>query len=394
MRGQSITLKIEDPASPGSFLTIAGQRGASGSENSEIVDESSKLAARFFGSPGRIGSTIVLSGRYVPADPGQIALATHHRAQSAFDIQWIESGTVTKVVSCVCTFLDKGGANQSFAVVRATLRVVGALQEPRVDAFTVKPTDAFDFGLLADEYVIETDDTVGALLTDPNGSGFSYGVWYKGIPANIFQRMGICGSSDSWLSYSEGTALTGWITPSPASMRFFVEDADDLQPQNWSETPAGAADDNGWHFSVCVWDPGASGSRRVRHYFDGTLTGAGGNHPGNLTETWLRKWWFGKAYADSSGLIAFEGRLTHGTLWDGPLSDGEALAIWGGSGGIPGEPPDLSTRTGFITPLVLDYYPNGYVPGLGAVVADQSGNGNDAADAGVDSPVGLVADVP
>ncbi len=263
---------------------------------------------------------------------------------------------------------------------------------PSIDPYTPgnpAPPNSFDFGLLADEFVIETDDTMASLLTDPNGAGFSFGAWFKQTPGNSTNREGICGSSDSYLLYSEGAALTGWGTPPPAAIRFFVEDIDDLQPANWTETAAAAADDNLWHFACCVWNPLASGASRVRMYFDGVLAGVGGAHAGDLTEAWARKFWIGKAYANSSGLIAFEGNITHITLWDGPLTAPEAFELWGG-----GLPPNLDTMVGFESGLKLWYHPNDYTPGAGAVVTDHSGSGNHAKDAGVDSPVGVAADIP
>jgi len=165
---------------------------------------------------------------------------------------------------------------------------------PSVSQYTppsAAPSNSFDFGLSGDEFAIATDATMAALLTDPNGAGFSYGVWFKATPGDISVREGIAGSSDSYTTYSEGTALMGAITPPPASVRFMVEDYDDGLPANWTETAPAAADDNLWHFAVCIWDPSAVGSRRVRLFFDGALTGAGGNHPGDLTETWARKFW-------------------------------------------------------------------------------------------------------
>ena len=268
------------------------------------------------------------------------------------------------------------------------LLVVGDLVLPMAPPFKTDHPNSFDMGTDVVDYVIETDAIVSAMLTDPNSAGFSFGVWYKLTPFGIVVNMSVCGSSDSWSTYTEGTALTGHGTPDETT-RFFVEDWDDAKPQNWTETAENVTEDEEWHFSLCVWDPFASGSRRVRHYFDGSLNGAGGNHPGDLSEPWDQPWWWGRGHPNVFDTVALRGYLTHGTLWDGPCSDDEALAIWG-----DGKPPNLSLRTGFTQNLVLWYYPLGYTPGLGSVVTDHSGSGNHGTDAGDDSPVGLVADIP
>jgi len=263
---------------------------------------------------------------------------------------------------------------------------------PSIDPYTPgnpAPSNSFDFGALADRFTIETDSLMSGLLTDPNSTGFSFGIWLRSTPGNIIHRGGICGSSDSYTTYTEGTALAGRGTPPPSAIRFLVEDVDDAQPWNWTETAVSAGDDDAWHFVCCTWDANAFGSSRVRMYFDGVFTGLGGDHPGDLAEPWNRPFWIGKAYADDTGLLAFEGYLTHITLWDGPLTAAEALILYGG-----GLPPNLDTLAGFSVGLKFWYHPNDYTPAQGAVVTDHSGSGNHAKDAGVDWPVGVVANIP
>lgn len=99
MRGVDILLLVEDPATPGTYITVGGQRGATLSESAETIDETSKDSNGFYEYDYGLGGwNISFDGVYIGDEAGYLALKDAMRAKEKILVR-IQEGTSGPVES-------------------------------------------------------------------------------------------------------------------------------------------------------------------------------------------------------------------------------------------------------------------------------------------------------
>jgi TP901-1 family phage major tail protein len=97
MRGVDILIKVEDPVTAGTYVTVGGQRNATLSESSETIDNTSKDSGGAYEYDyGLYGWTVSADGLYITDDAGYQELRNAMRNKNKVKIQISEKGTATK----------------------------------------------------------------------------------------------------------------------------------------------------------------------------------------------------------------------------------------------------------------------------------------------------------
>jgi TP901-1 family phage major tail protein len=128
MRGIDILIQVEDKDNPGTFVTVAGQRNATFSEEAETIDITNKL------SPGGyqendygLGSwEISCDGVYVLGDAQFKALRDAQRNKELVKCRWVEIGsTEVEEGFAVITSREIEGPYDDAATYQITLTGTG-----------------------------------------------------------------------------------------------------------------------------------------------------------------------------------------------------------------------------------------------------------------------------
>jgi TP901-1 family phage major tail protein len=93
MRGVDVVIQVES-ATPGTYVTVAGQRGATLSESVETIDITTKGSAGAYEYDyGLYGWTISLDGAYILGDAQMNKLRDAMRNKTTVKVKWTETGT-------------------------------------------------------------------------------------------------------------------------------------------------------------------------------------------------------------------------------------------------------------------------------------------------------------
>lgn len=104
MRGVDIIVQVEDSATPGTYITVGGQRNATLSESSETIDITSKDSGGAYEYDyGLYGWTVSADGLYISSDSGYTALRDALRNKTKVKIQIQEEGATTQTGEALVT---------------------------------------------------------------------------------------------------------------------------------------------------------------------------------------------------------------------------------------------------------------------------------------------------
>jgi TP901-1 family phage major tail protein len=93
MRGVDIVIQIESKTTPGTFVTIAGQRNATFSEEAETIDITSKSSGGYTENDYGLGSwSISGDGVYVLGNAELTSLRDAQRNKEMVKCRWVEAG--------------------------------------------------------------------------------------------------------------------------------------------------------------------------------------------------------------------------------------------------------------------------------------------------------------
>jgi TP901-1 family phage major tail protein len=93
MRGVDILIQIESKTTPGTFVTVAGQRNATFSEEAETIDLTSKLSGGYTENDYGLGSwSVSCDGVYVVGNAELTALRDAQRNKEKVKCRWVEAG--------------------------------------------------------------------------------------------------------------------------------------------------------------------------------------------------------------------------------------------------------------------------------------------------------------
>lgn len=126
MNGSDITISVEDPAVPGTYILVGSQRDVTLNESTEAIDESSKDSRNGVFSPGRYSASLDLDALYVPGDAAYGHLQDAMRDGTMVRVEVIEDGTDVENIGGVVTSLNRSGPDQGEAVISATIQLSGA----------------------------------------------------------------------------------------------------------------------------------------------------------------------------------------------------------------------------------------------------------------------------
>jgi TP901-1 family phage major tail protein len=94
MRGVDILIQVESATTPGTYVTLAGQRNATFSEEAETIDITSKLSGGYVENDYGLGSwNVSCDGVYVRGDAQLTALRDAQRAKELVKCRWVETGS-------------------------------------------------------------------------------------------------------------------------------------------------------------------------------------------------------------------------------------------------------------------------------------------------------------
>jgi hypothetical protein len=256
---------------------------------------------------------------------------------------------------------------------------------PEVSQYVVQPTTSWEMGTGLQHVCFSTDATFPALLTDATDAGFSVTGWFRNTGTQ--DSSGPFGATARYATNLDGMAVNLAGASTSVFVRFFIQDGRESPstPENVLTSTVDLEGDTSWFFVAVVWDPIATGARRMRLWVNDTLYTELPAHP----DPWEGGFQYdqdiffpadepltvGRTSSSAAAGINFDGQITEVCIWDGPLLDLEAAALYGN-----GIPPDVRTRTTFTTDLLAYYNTESYTPGPSAVFTDLSGAGNHGTD--------------
>ncbi len=124
MNGTDILVNVET-ATPGTYVAVGSQRGCTIVESTAPIDESSKDARGFVGSPGRYSCTITCNALYVSSDAAYALLQSAMRDGTNIKIELSDDGVDTENIDAICTELSHDFPDQGEGVVSATFQCSG-----------------------------------------------------------------------------------------------------------------------------------------------------------------------------------------------------------------------------------------------------------------------------
>lgn len=94
MRGVDILVQVESPLTPGTYVTVAGQRNATFSEEAETIDITTKLSGGYVENDYGLGSwSISCDGVHVTGNAQLTALRDAQRNKTKVKCRWVEAGS-------------------------------------------------------------------------------------------------------------------------------------------------------------------------------------------------------------------------------------------------------------------------------------------------------------
>lgn len=95
MRGVDILIQIESKQVPGTFVTVAGQRNATFSEEAETIDVTSKTSGGYVENDYGLGSWgISCDGAHVVGNAELTAIRDAQRNKEKVKCRWVEAGSL------------------------------------------------------------------------------------------------------------------------------------------------------------------------------------------------------------------------------------------------------------------------------------------------------------
>lgn len=127
VKGVDILIQVEDTVTPGTFITVGGQRGATLSENVENFETTNKGSNGYKEYEYGFGDwKISCDGVYITADAGYKALVTAMRNKTKVNVQWSEGGTATYTGSALVLSRDLEGPYDGESTYKLELQGTGA----------------------------------------------------------------------------------------------------------------------------------------------------------------------------------------------------------------------------------------------------------------------------
>lgn len=123
--GADIVISVETPAGSGVYTAIGSQRNATITEETAMIDVSSKdgRAQRVLG--GRYSCTVTCEALYVPTDAAMAALKTAIRAGTLVTIRKVASGVAQEEADALITSKADSFPDQGESVVSVELTLDG-----------------------------------------------------------------------------------------------------------------------------------------------------------------------------------------------------------------------------------------------------------------------------
>lgn len=125
LNGTDILVLWEDPAIPGTFQTLASQRGGTLNENTDPIDVSSKASRKGKFKPGRYSATLDLNMLYVPDSADFLMMRTAMRDGDMVKLRRSEGGTDIEDIDAVIVSMPSDFPDQDAAVVAAGFQLSG-----------------------------------------------------------------------------------------------------------------------------------------------------------------------------------------------------------------------------------------------------------------------------
>lgn len=115
--GAAVILALEDPAMPGTFITLGCQRDGSWDENQATIDVSCKDSRNMRVRPGRYSGSISVELVYDPADPAYVIARDSVRTGTLVRFLRTEDGVATEETDAVITAMSYTAPDQDTATV-------------------------------------------------------------------------------------------------------------------------------------------------------------------------------------------------------------------------------------------------------------------------------------
>lgn len=126
LNGTDILVQVEDPNTPGTFITLGAQRDATFNETNAEIDESSKDQRHFVGSAGRLEMTVDLDHLITPGAQERTILRDASRNGTLVKLRRLESGTAIESADAIVTSRVETAPDQDAAVISASFKLVTA----------------------------------------------------------------------------------------------------------------------------------------------------------------------------------------------------------------------------------------------------------------------------
>lgn len=128
MRGVDVVIQVESVATPGTYVTVAGQRGAQLSESTNTIDITSKSSAgaKEF-DYGLYEWKISLDGAFIIGNTEMHTLRDAMRNKTTVNVKWSENGSGATVEQGKALVIsrDLDGAYDKEATYKITLQGTG-----------------------------------------------------------------------------------------------------------------------------------------------------------------------------------------------------------------------------------------------------------------------------
>lgn len=124
MNGTDIIISVES-GTPGTYNVVGSQRDVTWTENTEVIDESSKTSRKAVFTAGRYNATMELDALYVPSDAAYVILLAAMRDGDAVRVERSESGTDIENIGAIVTSIQRNGPDQGEATCSISLQLTG-----------------------------------------------------------------------------------------------------------------------------------------------------------------------------------------------------------------------------------------------------------------------------
>lgn len=132
VKGVDILIQVEDSQTPGTFITVGGQRGATLSESNDSFETTNKQSNGYKEYEYSFADwKISCDGVYITGDAGYKALVDAMRNKTKVNVQWSEGGSNTFSGSALVLSRDLEGPYDGESTYKLELQGSGA---PTVNA--------------------------------------------------------------------------------------------------------------------------------------------------------------------------------------------------------------------------------------------------------------------